>query len=293
MTEVNSPVRVRTVLDELKLHPAKRLGQNFLCDPNWIQKAAESVPPNLPVVEIGPGLGALTASILNHGREVWAVEIDSRLCRHLRKQFAGLPLHLLEADAVAEPLAGFAGIHREFALLSNLPFAITSPWLDSLLRPGNTLPSFMGLILQKEGIDRLLAKPRDKAYGPTAIRVTLSYIHQGSRTVPRSAFYPQPSIESRFGTWTLREEPRLFSSESVALLRRFFGQRRKMMRHGMNQWLFTPEQDRWNRLLASHGLAPTARAEEIDPDLWWELIGTKAFPTSRSGNSQRTSNSDP
>ncbi|MGE9289635.1 MAG: ribosomal RNA small subunit methyltransferase A, partial [Puniceicoccales bacterium] len=179
---------------------------------------------------------------------------------------------LLEGDAVAHPLAHFTPTGSPFALLSNLPFAITSPWLDSLLRPERTLPKVAALILQKEGMERTMAGPGQKTYGPTAIRMSLAYEFQASFTVPRSAFHPQPTIESRFGTWVLREEPRLLKAESVSLLRRFFGQRRKMIRQGMKQCLTPAEIERWQSALASQGLSSTARPEEIHPDLWWELL---------------------
>jgi 16S rRNA (adenine1518-N6/adenine1519-N6)-dimethyltransferase len=268
----DSPSRVRAILDELEIRPEKRLGQNFLCDGNWIRKAAESLPSGLPVVEVGPGVGALTEAALERGHEIWAVEIDSRLCRYLETQFADRPFHLLEADAVAEPLAGYPQSGAPFALLSNLPFAITSPWLDSLLRPDRTLPNFLALILQKEGMDRTLTGPGGKAYGPTAIRMSLAYEHVSCTTVPRSSFHPQPTIESRFGTWNLRDRPRLFPKQSVALLRQFFGQRRKMIRQGMKNWLPPAEAKRWTHALAKHDLAPTVRPEEIPPDLWWKLL---------------------
>ncbi|MGE9291088.1 MAG: ribosomal RNA small subunit methyltransferase A, partial [Puniceicoccales bacterium] len=178
----DSPSRVRATLDELDVRPEKRLGQNFLCDGNWIRKAAESLPSGLPVVEVGPGIGALTEVTLDRGHEVWGVEVDPRLCRYLGKIFAGRPFHLLEGDAVAHPLAHFSPTGSPFALLSNLPFAITSPWLDSLLRPERTLPKVAALILQKEGMERTMAGPGQKTYGPTAIRMSLAYEFQSSFT---------------------------------------------------------------------------------------------------------------
>lgn len=117
-----------------------------------------------------------------------------------------------------------------------------------------------------------MAAPGQKTYGPTAIRATLAYKFQSSLTVPRSAFFPQPTIESRFGTWVIRDEPRLFRAESVSLLRQFFGQRRKMIRQGMKQWLAAEEAERWTQALSEFDLAPTARAEEIPPELWWKLL---------------------
>tara|TARA_R100000027_G_scaffold63770_2_gene56757 strand:- start:4645 stop:5487 length:843 start_codon:yes stop_codon:yes gene_type:complete len=278
---VDSPSRVRTVLDELGIRPEKRLGQNFLCDGNWIRKAVEALPPEAPVVEVGPGIGALTTVTLDKGHEVWAVEIDPRLCRYLERTFTGQHFHLLEGDAVSFPVAHFPAKNGEYTLLSNLPFAITSPWIDKLLSPANPLPKTLALILQKEGMDRTLASPASKAYGPTAIRMALSYDLQSCDAVPRSSFFPQPTIESRFGVWIRQNDPRLLDAEDVALLRRFFGQRRKMIRQGMKQWLTEEVLQHWVELLAEQGMDSTARAESISPELWWNLLKASSPKSSR------------
>jgi len=273
--KADSPSRVRSILETLGIKPEKRLGQNFLCDGNWIRKVVESIPAGWPIVEIGPGLGGLTGDALDRGHRVQAVEIDPRLCQYLQSRFTDRDLNVVEGDAVMEPLGQFTSEENPFALLSNLPFSITSPWIDSLLRSNGSLPDQLSLILQQEGLDRMQAAPRSKPYGPTAIRMSLAYDFKSSQTIPASAFYPSPSIESIFGIWTLRDRPRLLRAESIQLLRRFFGQRRKMIRRAMKECLSQCEITRWTTILESHDLSPTVRAEEIDPELWWRLLEKK------------------
>jgi len=262
---------VRHTLERIGVHPAKKLGQNFLTDGNWIRKTVESLPARTPVVEIGPGTGSLTAPLLQRGHPVTAVEVDGRLCQFLRDRFKGLDFTLLEGDAVNHPLAGFRPTGTRFVLLANLPFAITSPWLDSLLRPGNSLPEQLFLILQKEGFDRTTASPKSRAYGPTAIRVQLAFEYPRSQPVPHAAFFPAPGVESRFAVWKKKAKPRLLSPEAASELRRIFGHRRKMLRHSFRS-LPPVEQARRTEILAREGLDPTVRPEEIAPEVWYRLL---------------------
>jgi len=268
----DSPGAVRKRLEAIGVRPLKRLGQNFLSDRNWIRKAVDPIPDGWPIVEIGPGLGALTEEALRRGHSVHAVEMDSALCRHLKESITDPRFTLYEGDAVSAPLGKFFPDDAPFALLSNLPFSITSPWLDGLLRRERPLPQIMALILQKEGLARTHALPRTKPYGPTAIRASLAFQFLSGETVPASAFHPPPTVESRFGVWELRPDPRLLGADEIQLLRRFFGQRRKMLRQGMKDWLSAGESLRWTQILETHQLSPTCRAEEISPELWWELL---------------------
>ena len=278
----DSPSRVREILASLDLRPSKRLGQNFLCDGNWIRKAVAALPPDIPLVEIGPGLGALTGEALRRGHAVHAVESDDRLCRHLRDTLAGADFHLSKGDAVEQPLAGFDPGGFPFALLANPPFAITSPWFDALLRAGRPLPDPLALILQKEGVERAAAAPGSKAYGPTAIRLALAYEFESSAPLPGSAFHPQPGVDSVFAIWRKRSSPRLLPPDQSVLLRALFGNRRKMLRQGLRKHLPPEDIDRWRQVLTRNGRDETARPEELPPELWHDLLcgrGTRPSPT--------------
>jgi 16S rRNA (adenine1518-N6/adenine1519-N6)-dimethyltransferase len=270
--ERRGSVAPKEVLERLGLRPSRRLGQNFLVDGNWIGKLTASLPPRRTVVEIGPGTGALTRALVERGHPVRAIEIDHRLCRHLEATFAGEDFRLREGDAVRSPLAGLERSEGPLALVANLPFAITSPWIDALLRPGLPLPAPLVLVLQREGMERLGADVGTPAYGPTAIRMRLAYRLRTAGAVPRGAFHPRPAVESRFGTWDPLPEPVRLPPEAASLLRSLFGNRRKMLRHAMRRNLAPEAIRRWEEILARHGKDPAARPQELSPRLWRELL---------------------
>src|SRR5688500_9290156 len=142
-----SPSATRELLAHLGHSPKRFLGQNFLIDGNIVRKSLElaGIRAGDVVVEIGPGLGTLTSALLEAGAHVWAVEKDRTLHAHLEAElaprFAGR-FHLLEGDAVMQPLAGLpvelATAAAGFKIVANLPYAIATPWLDEVL--GGPLP---------------------------------------------------------------------------------------------------------------------------------------------------------
>lgn len=227
-----SPSATRQLLLSLGHRPQKLLGQNFLVDGNIVRKsiAMAAIRADDHVVEIGPGLGTLTRALLDAGAIVHAVEFDQRLAAHLRSSLcAQFPerLHLLEADAVAHPMAGFASAGRDFKVVANLPYAITSPWLDALL--AGPLPSTMVLMLQKEAADRLTATVGTAAF--SAITVFLSATHRklARHPVAKSCFYPVPKVDSTLLALERLPNPQPFHPETRSLLRQLFTQRRKQI----------------------------------------------------------------
>jgi 16S rRNA (adenine1518-N6/adenine1519-N6)-dimethyltransferase len=133
-----SPTTTRELLTQLNHQPKHFLGQNFLVDGNIVHKSLElaGVSRGDTVVEIGPGLGTLTNALLAAGAEVWAVEKDRQLHAHLLATLAAAQpqLHLMEGDAMDEPLAGLPSTRAtSFKIVANLPYAIATPWLDAVL----------------------------------------------------------------------------------------------------------------------------------------------------------------
>ena len=134
-----SPSATRELLARLGHQPKRFLGQNFLVDGNIVRKSLElaDVKPGDAVVEIGPGLGTLTSALLEAGAEVWAVEKDRQLHAHLEetlvRQYPST-LHLMEGDAVEHPLAAIDPVRaKSFKVVANLPYAISTPWMDAVL----------------------------------------------------------------------------------------------------------------------------------------------------------------
>ena len=137
-----TPTDTRVLLDKLGHRPQKKLGQNFLVDGNLVRKSLEmaDLPSGSTVVEIGPGLGSLTGALLDAGHKVYAVELDPALTLHLQDNFAEqiqqTRLNLVETDAVQTPLGSLPEETRDFYIVANLPYAISSPWLEAVLASG-------------------------------------------------------------------------------------------------------------------------------------------------------------
>src|SRR6185369_15899966 len=168
-----SPSATRDLLASLGHTPKRFLGQNFLVDGNIVRKSLElaQVAPGDTVVEIGPGLGTLTAALLEAGANVWAVEKDRVLHAYLTDTLAPRfpqTFHLIEGDAVELPLAGLTGKPaRDFKIVANLPYAISTPWLDAVL--SGPLPARLVLMLQLEAAQRYAAQPGSKSFGAISV----------------------------------------------------------------------------------------------------------------------------
>ena len=145
-----SPSQTLELLKRLEHAPVKKLGQNFLVDSNIVRKSLElaDVRSGDDVVEVGPGLGTLSGALLQAGAKVHAVELDKTLHAFLKEHFAQVKeFSIINADAIDYPLANLPKDVTEFKIVANLPYAISTPWLDKVL--SGRLPSRMSLMLQK------------------------------------------------------------------------------------------------------------------------------------------------
>jgi 16S rRNA (adenine1518-N6/adenine1519-N6)-dimethyltransferase len=256
---------VRQALAELGLRPSKALGQNFLTDQNihnLILRHAD-LRPTETVLEIGPGLGALTGSLLQQAGRVFAIEKDRRLCHYLRERLPGL--ELTAGDAVAALRAGFTVPDPDFKVVANLPYSISSPVLECLVeRRGR--PRLMVLMLQREVAHRLAATPRHKDYGALTVFTQLHYHVTIVHIVSARCFFPAPRVDSAIVVLERREPrvPLLPGAPFHEIVRRGFSQRRKMLRN-----------------LLPAGNSSTARAEELSLDEWIALANSLAPAGSR------------
>ncbi len=266
----------RELLASLSLRPSRRLGQNFLIDGNIVRKSLDlaAIVPGDTVVEIGPGLGTLTRALLREGCRVYSVEKDTRLCRfldeRLRPEFPDR-FHLLEGDAVAFPVAGLPpGESGSFKIVANLPYAISTPWLEALLATAR-LPRNMVLMLQQETAGRFTAVPGTKAMGAITVFLGSAFETAPGHRVPRQCFYPVPEVDSRLLNLRLKTVPYLFCDSARSLIRACFGRRRKQIAPLLRR--LAPERDftPWLDRLASAGVPPQTRPEAIPVFLWREL----------------------
>ena len=260
------------LLERLEIHPSRRLGQNFLIDPNMLDSLVRSagVVEGDTVLEIGPGTGTLTERMLAVGARVQAVELDHRLAGYLRdERFKDdKAFSLLEADACRTDLDSLMG-QAPFRCVANLPYSCSSQLLASLTSMTNQ-PQDIHVLLQKEMADRLTAKAGTKEYGVLTVRLGLLYEISTVKTIPKNVFFPPPEVVSAFVRMRLRPKrpPRdvMASVSHVAGLA--FGQRRKKTCR-----MLEPEYgaERVAAAFAAASLTEDVRADAITPQAYVRL----------------------
>ncbi len=224
---------IREQLAASALCPQRRFGQNFLHDRNmacWIvDSALRDLSQPWRVWEIGPGLGVLTALLLERGAEVRAVEIDRGLSAILRDRFRGeARFQLCEGDVLREEWPVPAA---DWILVGNLPYSISGPFLASLFRQ-EALFRRVVVTLQREVAERLVAEPRQPAYGSLSVMGQSTYRVEIRKRLPPSVFYPAPKVESALVCLEPLAEvliPREGRQDFCAFVRESFQQRRKSL----------------------------------------------------------------
>lgn len=271
-----TPTGTRDLLARLGHEPKRFLGQNFLVDGNIVRKSLElaRIAPGDAVVEVGPGLGTLTSALLEAGAEVWAVEKDRNLHAHLTETLvpAHPRLHLLEGDAMEHPLAEFQGEGTPpppFKIVANLPYAISTPWMDAVL--SGPLPERMVLMLQQEAAQRYVAGPGTKLFGAISIFLQSAYAVEPGHRVPAACFHPRPDVESVLLNLARLPAPFVFPAEVKALIRACFQQRRKQLGSILRGRLAPEAAARWFARLEAAGHGPQSRAEQVPAALWREF----------------------
>jgi 16S rRNA (adenine1518-N6/adenine1519-N6)-dimethyltransferase len=247
----------------------KRYGQHFLRSPSVLDRivAAAAPDPEEPVLEIGPGEGALTGRLLARGARLTAVEIDPLLCERLRARFGAAPrFRLIEGDvleAALEPDALF-GAPAPYAVIANLPYYLSSPLLFRLIAERRHLTRLV-LMVQREIAQRLVARPADgKAYGALSIAGQHAFALRRLFEVPRGAFRPPPKVESAVVEFRPRDPllPEPEERRFLEYVKRLFSQRRKLMRSTLRRECPALDPARWAELERFIGRRP----EALSPD---------------------------
>jgi len=260
---------IDATLRKIRVAPVKTLGQNFLHDRNlarWIVERAELTPEDY-VVEIGPGLGALTEFILEAGAHVLAIEKDQRLAHFLRERFVSDRLEILHGDALDFDIRHLFTKPR-VKLLGNLPYYVSSQLLLKFTKYPSPISLWL-LMLQKELARRLSATPGTSDYGALTLVMQLRHRVDYLRTVPKTVFIPQPDVDSAFVRISKRAPDELpnYNPESVLdLIRRGFSQRRKQLRNLLREQF--PD---WDEASRAVGFDPKTRAEELGLEQWIAL----------------------
>ena len=211
--------------------PNKRLGQNFLIDPNIVRKivALAELSPNDHVLEIGPGRGILTEALSRTAGRVTAIEVDSRLHAYLETKQAELPnVELVCDDALAYPVEN---LPMGTIVVANLPYYISTPLLFRLLDQRGRFPR-MVLMLQDEVADRLVAQPGGSDYGVLSVMTQYAADITKAFRVSAQCFRPRPDVASAVVRLGMKERTRLSPKEEVtlrALVKAAFAHRRKTL----------------------------------------------------------------
>jgi 16S rRNA (adenine1518-N6/adenine1519-N6)-dimethyltransferase len=256
------------------LAPRKHRGQNHLVDTQVLDDivALADPVPGRHVLEIGPGLGVLTAPLLERGAQVTAVEVDSRLVAHLRNRFereigAG-SLRLVEGDALDIPIADVAD--APYDLIANLPYSITSPTMHHVLG-GEPRPERFVVMLQREVAERIAARPGDMSY--LSVFVQYHAAVRVARIVPASAFEPAPEVSSAVlvGEVNARRLSEEAEEGLWRLVQAGFRERRKMLHNVLPRQLPGVGRERFEAALRSVGIATNRRPQTVSVDEWLAL----------------------
>jgi 16S rRNA (adenine1518-N6/adenine1519-N6)-dimethyltransferase len=270
----------RTELDRLKkaygLVPSKSLGQNFLTDGNIANRIADASGAGAgdDVVEIGPGLGALTVPLSQRCRRVMAVELDKKLLPALGAAVAGAGnVEIVNEDFLKLPAEAFPA---RFILVGNLPYYITTPLVARAIE---LLPVRAVFMMQREVAERLLSAPGKKAYGAITILVQHHCEVSLVMNVSREVFAPKPGVDSAVVCLTPKrgpdgsvQRPEIWPETEVLMfriVRAGFDMRRKTLRNSLAR-LGYPEEVLL-AALAEAGIDPVRRAETLSPEEFYLL----------------------
>ena len=216
--------------------PKKFLGQHFLKDLQVAQDIADTVDacPDLPILEVGPGMGVLTQFLIPKGRQLKVVELDFESVAYLRENFAQLGDNIIEKDFLKMDLSRLFG-GKPFVLTGNYPYNISSQIFFKMLDYKDLIPCCTGMI-QKEVAERIAAAPGSKTYGILSILIQAWYKVEYLFTVHEHVFNPPPKVKSAVIRMTRNDTTDLGCNEKIfrQIVKTTFNQRRKTLRNSIS-----------------------------------------------------------
>jgi 16S rRNA (adenine1518-N6/adenine1519-N6)-dimethyltransferase len=239
----------------------KRFGQNFLQDQGVIHDIVAAIAPRPGdcMVEIGPGLAALTTPLLDTLKHLHVVEIDRDLIARLKQRFPAERMTIHEGDALVFDFASLTQEAGNLRIVGNLPYNISTPLLFHLADCAGQVRD-MHFMLQKEVVERMVAAPGTAAYGRLSVMLQYRFQMELLFLVPPTAFTPAPKVDSAIVRMLPLPATALGAQDEALFVRivtAAFSQRRKMLRNTLAEF-FTADE------LQAQGLKPTARAEELE-----------------------------
>ncbi|AZB41179.1 16S rRNA (adenine(1518)-N(6)/adenine(1519)-N(6))-dimethyltransferase RsmA [Bacillus sp. FJAT-42376] len=242
--DIATPARTKEILQKYGFSFKKSLGQNFLIDTNVLHRIVDhaEVGEETGVIEIGPGIGALTEQLAKRAKKVVAFEIDQRLLPILSDTLSPYPnvkvIHedVLKAD-VKQVMEEEFGDCKEVMVVANLPYYVTTPIIMKLLEDQLPLKGIV-VMLQKEVADRIAAHASTKEYGSLSIAIQYYTEAKTVMTVPKTVFVPQPNVDSAVIRLLKRDKPAVEMQDEAfffELMRASFAQRRKTLMNNLMQ----------------------------------------------------------
>ena len=290
-----SPSTIADIRERYNFQLSRSLGQNFITDRSIIERIVEGagVGENDLVIEIGPGIGVLTAEAAEAAARVIAVEIDSKLIPILSEtleEYDNIKVinqDILKTDVnkiiEEEKAAGnFTGAVR---IIGNLPYYITTPIIMGLLESGVKADSIT-VMMQKEVADRIKASPGSKTYGAISAAVQYYCIVEQIASVPKEVFVPRPKVDSAVLNLHIRKEkPVELTDEKMffACIRSGFGQRRKTLLNSLTGTAGLSKEDIRN-ILSTAGIDPVRRAETLNMEEFAAIANEAAACSRRQRN---------
>jgi len=256
--------KVRGELRALGQVPRKRFGQHFLADPSVAERivALARLSGQEAVIEVGPGLGALTDALVRSSREIWLIEIDIGLAENLRQKYAALPhVHVIEGDVLDVDFTTLLPAGEAATVVANLPYNIATPLIAEMLKQA---PLFrkMVVMVQREVADRLRAKPGSKDYSGLSVCTQFAATVRKGFIVGPGAFVPRPRVDSEVVVIEPHAKPPVEVNDATAfrkLVQTVFLQRRKQLINSLKAATDHPAE-----ILQQAGIDPRRRPETLN-----------------------------
>ena len=265
----------RAVLERHGFTFKKSFGQNFLTDTNILQKIVDiaEIDENVNVIEIGPGIGALTEFLAENAAEVMAFEIDERLVPILAdtlRDFDNVRVvneDILKSDLQAR-IKEFANPNLPIKVVANLPYYITTPILMHLIESGIPFSEFV-VMMQREVADRISAQPNSKSYGSLSIAVQYYMTAKVAFIVPRTVFVPAPNVDSAILKMVRRDQPAVEVKDEPLFFKvskASFTHRRKTLWNNLTSYFGKSNEvkTKLESALDNAELSPSVRGEALD-----------------------------
>ena len=264
-----TPSRITELLRRHNVTPSRRLGQHFLVDANLVRKIVKTagISSQHRVLEVGAGVGNLTAALAETGARVVCYEIDRRLGPVLSETLsshAGRVEVRIEDALTVDWGAALDG--EDWVMVSNLPYGVGTPLLMEMVQSVPSISRFV-VMLQREVVHRLLASPASRDYGLPSVIAGLHTSVRRAFDLPPQVFFPRPAVFSSLVVMD-RIRPHPDTARAISLAAGAFGKRRKMLRRSLESVLASPE-----RILVAADIRPEARPESLRPADFLRLAG--------------------